>query len=81
MSDVVGFNHAQSTYENKMPPPARCLYGFYIGDKVWVSKKNSSDYGFEGEVLGFDEGVIKVEVHGDDMKWIDWLPLGDLRKI
>jgi len=75
------FNRAQSTYENTMPPPARCLYGFYIGDRVAVIKRNFSDFGFEGVIKGFDEGVLKVEIEGDTMKWVDWLSPEDLRKV
>jgi hypothetical protein len=63
------------------PKPDKCLYGFYIDDRVAVIKRNFSDFGFEGVILGFDEGVLKVEIEGDTMKWVDWLPPQDLIKI
>lgn len=81
MSDTVGFDRAQSTYDNVEPKDPQCLYGFYEDDKVWVSKKQSSDYGFEGKVLGFDEGLIKVEVEGDTIKWVSWFVPEDLKKL
>jgi hypothetical protein len=64
-----------------MPDEPKCLYGFYMEDRVAVIKRGYSDFGFEGVIKGFDEGVLKVEVYGDTMKWIDWLPPEDLRRV
>jgi ribosomal protein L21E len=69
MSDVVGFNRAQSTYENKMTPPTRCLYGFYMGDRVEIINPFMSMWPEDdhvekfGEVIGFDREYILVR-HG-----------------
>jgi ribosomal protein L21E len=69
MSDVDGLDRAQSTYENKMPPPARCLYGFYIGDRVEIINPFMSMWPYAdhverfGEVIGFDREYIEVR-HG-----------------
>jgi hypothetical protein len=69
MSDVVGFGRAQSTYENKMPPEPKCLYGFYIGDRVEIINPFMADWPYAdhvekfGEVIKFDREYILVR-HG-----------------
>ena len=69
MSEVVGFDRAQSTYENEMPPEPKCLYGFYIGDRVeitnpfmaeWPEDDHVSNF---GNVIEFDREYIIVR-HG-----------------
>jgi hypothetical protein len=84
MSDVVGFDSVQSTYENKMPDEPKCLYGFYIGDRVEIINSLMSEWPEDdhvsnfGEVIGFDREYILVR-HGsredkfrhDELKRVD----------
>jgi len=72
MSDVVGFDRAQSTYESKMPKEPKCLYGFYIGDKVEITNPFMSEWPYAdhvdkfGYVIGFDRQYIRVS-HGSQI--------------
>jgi hypothetical protein len=78
------FDRAQSTYGNQLPPEPKCLYGFYIMDKVeiinpfmaeWRPKVDHAET--IGEVIGFDRQYIIVRHGSQEDKFYH----GDLRKI
>jgi hypothetical protein len=66
-----------------MPTPARCLYGFYIGDRVEITNPFMSEWPEDdhvskfGEVIGFDREYIIVR-HGSR---VDKFYYEDLRKV
>jgi hypothetical protein len=86
MTDIDAYNDFQlSKHEQRFlePEPDKCLYGFYIGDRVEITNPFMSmwpdvDHVEKfGDVIGFDREYIEVR-HGSR---IDKFYHEDLRKV